>query len=443
MPAGRPNVVIVLTDQQQGAMLGCAGAAGLRTPAIDRLAAGGVRFARAFCTTPQCSPSRSSLLTGLYPHRTRVRSNIPDTTFGPPQLPTDLPQLGTALRDAGYQTAYFGKWHLGESGNPATDPRAYGFAHFEATHLHSQVESEDSLAAAAAAHLRAHDGAAPLLLVASFNDPHGVYALRQVREPLDGDAMILPASFSDDLRCKPSPQRVYRDEDQPADLPLDEATARRYLAWYAQMIERADGYLDRIVGAIADHAALAANTIVVFASDHGDLAAAHRLPFKGPCMYEELIRVPLILCGPTIAPGLVRDELVTLADLFPTLCDLAGLATPPGLDGASLRPLLRDGAGSVTWRDAIIGQYHGKQRWSCPIRMIRTKTHKLVLYRTGERELYDLVRDPHEIENLAGRADEVALERSLADRLIAWMAEHGDDFERQILTDRSGSIVGV
>lgn len=443
MAVDRPNIVVVLTDQQQGAMLGCAGAPGLHTPAIDRLATEGTRFSRAFCTTPQCSPSRSSLLTGLYPHRTGVRSNIPDTTFGPPQLPTNLPQLGQVLRDADYQTAYFGKWHLGTANNPDTDPRAYGFAHYVATRLHSQAESEDDLAAEAADYLRAYRGSEPLLLVASFNDPHGVYALPRVRESLASDSFTPPASFSDDLSGKPSPQRIYRDEDQPADLPLDDATARRYLAWYARMVERADGYLARILGAIDDHAALSANTIIVFASDHGDLAGAHRLPFKGPCMYEELIRVPFLISGPTVVAGAVRHELVTLADLFPTLCDFAGIPVPADLDGQSLAPLLRAGGETVPWRDAVIGQYHGKQRWSCPIRMIRTATHKFTIYRTGERELYDLVQDPHEMDNLAGAPTHTALEEELASRLYAWMDEHGDAFFQLPLTDRMGKEVVV
>ena len=441
MTVERPHIVVVLTDQQQGAMIGCAGMPGLHTPAMDRLAANGVRFSRAFCTTPQCSPSRSSLLTGLYPHRTGVRSNIPDTTFGPTQLPTDLPQLGRTLHDAGYQTAYFGKWHLGAAENPASDPRAYGFDHCVPTRLHSQVESEDDLAADAATFLRDYRGGEPLLLVASFNDPHGVYGLRQVREKLAIEAMTLPENFADDLRDKPAPQRIYRDEDQPADLPLDEATTLRYRAWYARMVERADGYLARIVGAVEANAVLSGRTIVVFASDHGDLAGAHRLPFKGPCMYEELIRVPFLIAGPSIAAGVVRDELVTLADLFPTLCALAGIAAPPDLDGASLAPLLHAGGATVPWRDAVVGEYHGKQRWSCPIRMIRTATHKFTLYRTGERELYDLVRDPGELDNLAGQATYRALEAGLADRLHAWMAEHEDDFGRQVVTDRSGKEV--
>ncbi|HEY8744361.1 MAG TPA: sulfatase-like hydrolase/transferase, partial [Chloroflexota bacterium] len=385
MPTDRPHILLILTDQQQAAMLGSAGHRALHTPAMDRLAQEGIRFTRAFCTSPQCSPSRSSLLTGLYPHRTTVLGNIPETTFGPAQLPPDLPTLGSLLQAEGYRTAYFGKWHLGAANDPAANPLAYGFAHYTPTRLASELESEDGLAAAAAAFIDGYPDAQPLFLVASFNDPHGVYALPRVRQPLATDGVHLPESFDDDLAGKPAAQRRYRDEDQPAALPLDEPTARRYLAWYATMVERADGYLGRILTGLDGRPDLVHNAIVIFASDHGDLACAHRLPFKGPCMYDELMRVPLLLRGPGIAARQVRDELVTLADVLPTICDLTGV-TPPTVDGTSLAPLLRSDAPTLPWRDTVIGQYHGKQRWCCPIRMLRTATRKLVTYRDGARE---------------------------------------------------------
>lgn len=440
MPTDRPHILLILTDQQQAAMLGSAGHPALQTPAMDRLAAEGVRFSRAFCTSPQCSPSRSSLMTGLYPHHTTVMGNIPETTFGPAQLPTHLPTLGSLLQAAGYRTAYFGKWHLGTANDSTANPLAYGFEQFvPPTRLGSEVEGEEGLATAAAAHIAGYHDPQPLFLVASFNDPHGVYALPRVRLPLATDGIRLPESFDDDLARKPAAQRLYRDEDQPAALPLDEPTARRYLAWYATMVERADGYLDRILTALDDRSDLAQRTVVIFASDHGDLACAHRLPFKGPCMYDELMRVPLLLRGPGIAAGKVCDEMVTLADLLPTICDLTG-TRPPAVDGASLAPLLHPAALAVPWRQAVIGQYHGKQRWCCPIRMLRTTRHKLVVYREGARELYDLRHDPDERCNLAGQPGHAALEADLAHQLSAWMTANDDHFDRSQPTDRFGHV---
>jgi arylsulfatase len=409
---------------------------------MDRLASEGTRFAQAFCTTPQCSASRASIMTGLYPHRHGVLSNIPDTDFGPPQLPTHVANIGSVLQHAGYHNAYFGKWHLGAADTASSNPTAYGFDHFVPPHVRNEAEPEDRLAIDAADYLASYSGTSPLLLVASFNDPHAVYQLPKVTIPLETQGIELPASFDDDLATKPAAQRVYRDEDQPAGLPHDEETARRYIAWYSHMVERADGYLGRLLDALDARADLNANTYVVFASDHGDLAFAHRLPFKGPCMYEELVHVPLVIRGPRVAGGNVRDDLVTLADLLPTICDWSGIGQPSGLDGESLAPLLGE-AHHPAWRDMAIGQYHGKQRWASPIRMIRTHTHKLTLYGTGERELYDLVDDPAEVRNLSHSPHVADIETELLGRLNAWMSAHDDPFLSLRPTDRHGRRLDV
>lgn len=440
-PEDRPNIILVLSDQQQATMMGCAGHPALRTPAMDRLAAEGVRFTHAFCPTPQCSPSRASLLTGLYPHETQVLGNIPETSFGPSQLPKHLPNMASLLHESGYQTAYFGKWHLGAADRAESNPTAYGFQDYVPATLRSQTESEIGLADEVASYIASYEDRRPLLLLASFNDPHGVYALPKVTQPLDVSEVSLPRSFVDDLATKPEPQRVFRDEDQPAALPLDEETARRYLAWYAFMVERVDAYLDRILDGLNRRPDLEQNTIVIFSSDHGDLGCAHHLPFKGPCLYEELIRVPLLMRGPGIRRGIVRDELVTLADVLPTVCDLAGVAPPEGIDGRSLMPLLRDEAPVPAWRETVIAQYQGKQRWACPIRMIRSAFHKLTEYSTGERELYDLERDPDELVNLAGHPSMIATETTLAEGLDRWMDQHGDPFRTLSPTDRGGTAL--
>lgn len=438
--ASCPNVVIVMTDQQGGTMMGCAGHPFVRTPAMDRLAAEGTRFDRAFCTTPQCSPSRAAFFTGRYAYANQVRGNIPETTFGPPQLPTELPSLGTLLADAGYAAAYFGKWHLGTN-TPASNPLAYGFTQYlppERTDIPSEMIPEHFLADAAAAYIAGYVGERPFVVVASFNDPHGVYALPYVTAPLDCDRVTLPPSMADDLTTKPAAQRLYRDDDTiPLLSPLTEEHARRYLAWYTLLCERADSYLARILAALDARPDLAANTVVLFCSDHGDLACAHGTVFKGPAMYEELMRVPLLVRGPGVAAGAVRSELVSLVDVLPTLCALAGVESDAAFDGASFVPLLR--GEPVVWRDAVIGEYQGKQRWSSPIRMIRTATHTFTRYGTGECELYDLVADPDELRNLAGNPVHAAVESALAHRLNEWIVAHNDPFATYTPTDARGN----
>jgi len=440
----RPNVVIVMTDQQQGAMIGCARDPAVRTPAIDRLAAEGTRFDAAFCSTPQCSPSRAAFFTGRYSYANQVRGNIPETTFGPPQLPTALPSLGMLLAGAGYDAAYFGKWHLGAN-VPSSNPLAYGFSRYvssERTDIPSEMLPEHFLAEAAAQYIEGYSEECPFLVVASFNDPHAIYALPYVVEHLETASATLPLSIVDDLTTKPTAQRQYRDHDTiPLLSPLTEKNMRPYLAWYALLCKRADSYLACILAALDARPDLAANTVVIFCSDHGDLACAHGTVFKGPMMYEELMKVPLIVRGPGIVAGGIRRELVSLVDVLPTLCDLAGIGADVEFDGESLVPLLH--GEDPPWRDAVIGEYQGKQQWSSPIRMIRTATHKFTRYGTGERELYDLAADPDEITNRAGDPAYASLEAALDARLCAWMLTHGDQFATYSPTGLHGEALNV
>jgi arylsulfatase len=152
------------------------------------------------------------------------------------------------------------------------------------------------------------------------------------------------------------------------------------------------------------------NTIVVYTSDHGDQLGEHGLPFKGPLMYEPLIRIPLFIAAPTLKPGSARNDLVTSADLAPTVASLAGLRFPSATDGTDLS---RQKSG----RDAVFLEYYGKQHWVEPIHTIRTKRWKLNSYEHGGAELYDLQKDPTEIKNLAGLPDYSEVQTSLERRL--------------------------
>ena len=176
----RPDVILVLTDQQRADAFGAAGASDLRTPVMDRLASEGVRFTRAFTATPQCSPSRAALLTSLYPHRTGVMGNTAAGAAGsrPPEgmsgaLDRSLPTLGRVFSAAGYETAYFGKWHLGAT------PGEYGFQ------VHNSTIGDRTLAEEVLAFLQKRVGGnarKPLLLVVSWLNPHDIY------EVLDAEA---------------------------------------------------------------------------------------------------------------------------------------------------------------------------------------------------------------------------------------------------------------
>jgi arylsulfatase A-like enzyme len=435
----RPDVIIVLTDQQRADAFAAAGAAALRTPAMDRLAREGVMFTRAFAATPQCSPSRAALLTGRYPHRTGVMGNVggeeggatgADTPAGMSgALDRSLPTLGKVFAAAGYQTAYFGKWHLGGT------PGEYGFESYDAT------IKDATLARRVVRFLRqrgANGVRRPLLLIVSWINPHDIYGVLTSASP-DSRALAaaeLPSNLIDDLRDKPFPQRHYLAEDQGKPFVGADGTVwRRYRAFYNGLIETVDGEIGTVLDAFKRSDV---PPITVFSTDHGDLGGAHGLPYKGPAMYEELVRVPLVISWPGRIRAARSDALVSLIDLLPTLCDLAGIDVPAHLDGVTLRPVLQQSRRRV--REMIFGEYYGKQSWRVPIRMVRTERWKYVRYLSDGEELYDLGADPGELRNLAHEPAFAAERIRLAREMDAWIRRTDDPFPRLMTTDRSGKV---
>ena len=432
----RPDVILVLTDQQRADAFG---AADLRTPVMDRLAREGVVFTRAFTATPQCSPSRAALMTGRYPHRTGVMGNTVDGEGkGPPPagmsgpLDRSLPTLGRLFAAAGYETAYFGKWHLGGS------PGDYGFQ------THDSKVHDPTLASRVVAYLgtRAAPERRPLLLIVSWLNPHDIYNVADAPPPgARADAAVrLPSNLADDLRDKPFPQRHYLDEDQGKPfVGADRSIWRRYRAFYNELVETVDREIGTVLGAVAPGDV---PPITVFSTDHGDLGGAHGLPYKGPAMYEELVRIPLVISWPGRIRAARSDALVSLIDLLPTLCDLTGVPPPADVDGLSLRPVLTPSPGSPPRvREMVFAEYHGKQSWRVPIRMVRSARWKYVRYLGYGEELYDLDADRGELRNLAGAASAAAERARLARELDEWMRRTMDPFPGLTTTDRSGSVV--
>ena len=465
----RPDVIVVLTDQQRADAFGAAGATDLHTPVMDRLARQGVLFTRAFTATPQCSPSRAALLTGRYPHRTGVMGNTAGEGRGgaaaagsppagmSPALDRSIPTLGRIFAAAGYETAYFGKWHLGGT------PGDYGFE------AHDSTIDDTTLARRVVGFLQkrpVNEPRKPLLLVVSWLDPHDIYNVFTAAPP-DARALAaarLPSNLVDDLRHKPFPQRHYLEEDQGKPFAgAGREVWRRYRAFYNGLVET----VDREIGTVLDaFAASDVPPITIFTTDHGDHGGAHGLPYKGPAMYEELVRVPLVVSWPGRIRPARSDALVSLIDLLPTICDLTGVAAPDGVDGLSLRPVLERRHDVVEWRgplhpaelvargaptphsaprvrEMVFGEYYGKQAWRVPIRMVRTARWKYVRYLNYGEELYDLVADPGELRNLArepgGKSERARLARELDD----WIRRTGDPFPTLTVTDRSGKVVAT
>jgi arylsulfatase A-like enzyme len=423
-----PNVVFIMTDQQRYPYMGAYGEVSVETPGMDSIARNGVLFTHALCSTPQCSASRSSIMTGLYPHSTGVMGNI-GAAGGDPLKP-ELTSLGKVFRRANYRTGYFGKWHL------AGDPREHGWETYDRC---GRGVGED-VSRESVSFLK--DVEEPFVMFSSFLNPHDIYGFATIKENLNRSkkGIKLPGNLIDDLSKKPGPQLQYLEEDQGK--AAKGFTARDwvdYLNVYEHLVEKVDGNIRKILTAVRRRG-LEKRTIMVFTSDHGDHCGGHGLPFKGPAMYEELVRIPLAICFPDKIPGGKRvDELVVNVDLLPTLCDLAGLPAPQEIHGRSLRPLLE--GKKVSLRDYVIGEYYSKQKWVNPIRMVRTRQWKYTRYRKWGEELYDLRNDPGELNNLVGSKACAGSKLMLSDILDKWIRESGDPFNKLFPTDRKGRTI--
>jgi len=402
--ANRPNILFVFTDQQSSCAMSCAGCGDLHTPAMDSLAERGLRFELAYCTEPLCSPSRSSMFTGRMPHETGVLAN----NLGIDESLRDR-ELGWLMSRGGYECLYAGKWHL-PSGSLDD---GHGF---EMLHPHGDA----GLAEACAEYLaRPHDR--PFFLVVSFDNPHNIceYARMQhlpwgpiPRPASPDDCPELPANHHPPAR-EPQAIRIEQRCDAQKYPVVDYADDdwRRYRHAYFRLVEKVDGEIGKVLSALGE-AGLEDDTIVIFSSDHGDGHGHHQWNQKS-VLYEECVRVPLIVCAPGAEGRRVDDRhLVSNGlDLMPTLCDYAGIEPPDGLPGRSLRPLV-DGRTPVDWRDEVLCEtvFDGKRGYGTRGWVVRTNRYKYVIYNWGHdrEQLFDLKKDPGETLDLA--ADEAHAE---------------------------------
>ncbi len=432
----RPNILFVFSDQQHWRAAGFEDGF-FKTPNLDALSRDSVVFRRSFCTTPQCSPSRSSLLTGLYPHKTGVRGNMGAAGGQPLKMPTIA-----ALLMKEYECAYFGKWHLGEEAGPLSGWRVKPKGQSEGNGLNDAGTAQtgiDFLKNAAG-------GERPFALFLSFDNPHDIYEYALGNYPFDSTRtdVLLPESWKKEtFENKPAPQLQFMTDDQGTVIwNRPEVQWRGYRDCYREKVRLYDEHLGRVLQTLKDSGAYE-NTVIIVTSDHGDMDTQHKLIFKGPFMYEHMVRVPLLIRVPQalggIAPRQVNDIAVVGVDLFPTLLELAGLQATE-CDGISLKPLLT-GVGKQSRRDFVISEYYSKQRWVNPIRMIRTMTFKYNRYQHFGEELYDLANDPDELVNLANNPKYTERKRVLSATLDKWMADNKDPYPAQKATDRSGHVI--
>jgi arylsulfatase A-like enzyme len=280
----RPNILLIFSDQQHWHAMGFMDSF-FDTPNLDALAGESVVFENSFCTTPQCSPSRSSLLTGFYPTKTGVMGNV--GAAGGQRLAQET--IASELKSAGYRTGYFGKWHLG---NEEIATKGWDQSNLKINDRANESKAVAFLRESA-------KSTKPVALFVSFNNPHDIYHFQRHRMSRPDQRITLPPSWeSETLADKPSVQKQFMLEDQGKVIwGRDRSLWEQYRDCYRSKNE----LYDSNVGAVLDELkkqGLWDNTIIIVTSDHGDMDANNRLIYKGPFMYEHMVRIPLMIRVP-------------------------------------------------------------------------------------------------------------------------------------------------
>lgn len=453
--AARLNFVVLLADDVRHGSLSAAGHPLLSTPHLDRLATRGVRFANAFVTTSLCSPSRASFLTGL-PARSHgvIDNDAP--------LPADLDTYASLLLAAGYDTAYFGKWHMGDQTERPGFARAVTYDG-QGDYLDAELRS-DGRPVPAPGHVDdrvtdhlieflREERERPFLACVGFKGAHGPLTPAErfagLYAELD-DATLAPSPVNA-AALPPFPLLVELEElagggrPSRAEVPVGwkrasappslragggAERARRYLRTVTQIDEN----VGRVLAAL-DELGLSASTAVVYASDNGYFDGQHGLGLGKRAAYEESIRIDFLMRVPGAAyeaTGPELDALVLNLDLAPTLLELAGLEPPAAMEGRSLVPLLA--GADAPWRCDFVYEYTRERRFPIPsLEMLysacdQDHTWKLTRYpgQPGWTELFDLGADPFELNNLWGTDGVEAVSAALEARLDELLAVPAD-----------------
>jgi len=456
----RPNILFIMTDQQAATAMSCVGNPYVKTPNIDRIAAAGVLFEKAYAAEPLCKPCRTVIFTGKMPHETNVTINETKRFTGP--VPT---MLGRIIKDAGYTTCYYGKWHVPLSIDKVA---THGFDTFEfpgPNDVDRKVEKPcvnfiNSQAS----------GGKPWFLVASFVNPHDICEF--ARNPGTAHRNDHPTGTSPGpipeppyplKDCPPLPANHEREANQPTPLAHAQSNLKKshkhfpavnndprypgpdgrgsvwgekawryYLYGYYRMVEDVDVRIGTVLNAL-ESSGQDKNTVVIFCSDHGDGIAAHKWNQK-TALYEESARIPFIISQKGVTPAGVKDSehLISVAeDMIPTMCDYAGVKPPADLRGMSVRPLAE--GKKVSWRDQVVCEtdFYGDVQG----RMLRTERYKYTCYyakkqacNTQREALIDMQKDPGEMNNLADDTAYAAILKDMRQRLKNWCRQTRDSF---------------
>lgn len=445
----RPNVVVFLTDQQRYDSTGLHGNPLDLTPNLDALARENTHVVNSFTCQPVCGPARASLQTGMYPTQTGHWTN------GRRPLTDEYPNLGRLFAEAGYQTAYIGKWHLGEGPDLGlVRPEHRGGYKYWLASNQLEMTSNDM-------HTTLYDGdGQPVFLPGYRVDAIADAAIRylssvvQPPEPVDFSVLSEPAERTSGRQDRPfflfisliephhqnhvddyPAPRGYRERYQgrwsPPDLAALGGSSARHLGGYWGMVKRLDEAFGRLLEAMRS-LGLDSNTVVLFTSDHGNHFKTRNSEYKRSC-HEASVRVPTVFAGPGFRSRGAVQGLVSSVDIAPTLLNAAGIEIPAEMQGRSIVPLVRNP--ETNWRNEVLVQISETQVG----RAIRTTKWKYSVVapelnawndagsdRYREEFLYDLETDPYELNNLAGMSSHRAVSDYLGERLKQLIEESGE-----------------
>jgi len=439
------QIVLMMTDTQRTDMLSCYGNPGMITPHLDRLAGEGIRFDRAYTCQPVCGPARSALFTGTYPHTNGSWANsLP--------LGANVKTLGQRVSDLGIKTAYIGKWHLdggdyfglgqcpdGWDAEYWYDMRCY----LEELTPEERLLSRDQsvmkrggvpeeftfghrVAQRALSFIEKHKNQ-DFLLVVSFDEPHHPFLCPgSFYDLYNGYQFPLKANRGDALEDKPEHIQVWAGNNRALDPDQIGSGLQEFFA--------CNSFVDYEIGRLVSQIdATIPQAMVIYTSDHGDALGSHRISNKGPAIYDEVTRIPLIIRDPQSGQQkAVCPHPVSHIDLAPTILDRLGLACPKLLEGASLVPCLRQP--DLRINDAVFIEFHryevdhdgfgGFQ----PSRCAFDGRYKLAINLLTTDELYDLQEDPQEMTNLLTSVKHQAIRDRLHNQILAWMNRTRDPF---------------
>ena len=440
----QPNVLFLIADDHRASAIGAYGDPTVRTPTLDQLCAEGASFRRnchmGGLSGAVCVPTRACIHTGAHVFRASIGNNM-DNSDSLRTLDPGHTFLAELFRRNGYATFATGKWH----NDAASFARSFGEvenvffggmdSHFavpvqdydpsgmydESRQTIGEEYSTDLFGNAAIRFLERQDGSQPFFLYCAFTAPHDP---RTPPPDWEGtyrpEAMHLPANFAG-RHPFDNGEMLVRDEKLAA-FPRTPEETRRHIAEYYGMISDMDEKIGEIL-AVLSRMGLAEDTIVVYTADHGLSVGQHGLLGKQN-LYDHSVRVPLILRGPGVPSGMQVDSLSHTYDVYPTLCELAGLEIPAGADAMSLLPLM---AGTVTVaRPYLHSVYKHVQR------MTQDEEWKLITYSqdgdqgSSQTQLFHLASDPWELNDLSGDSGVAGEQERLEGELARWQEETGD-----------------